>query len=868
MVCLVDSLCRSADLACGDIPAQQEALKISLRCGLWDIADKVCEENPELSKELAAARSMAAENIEENMVPFAEYVRKGREQGRRRPSLARRLAQKVCCCCSSSRADADLGDEDGRDLDAAVARERGGSRGRGSGCFACFRGRGAKDEGGQTSKSKDWGAGVDEAGRPVPPAGLLARICFPCAAFGAVCAPYYTETREKLVRLRNLYPLVALAQGVAMVWLSRHDLSRSTFDARSQMKLHDGGKQVVVEVPESNWTVPLVLSRQLVGLAAVFAMWVCWERQRYYRQLVSSPRLMQLGMLLLAVGNGAMFLHLQYHLRWHFTPVQGETWECVYYTCRSAAIGILCFGVKRSWWDLMTLVVVPATALVYLMAPLALRFVVFVVQMPLAAMLALKLFRCFQDVRLLLVPAFLVMIHMGLSCMLLFVHSVLLVVLRDLLADVVGCLLLCLCIWIIPSTIEWVEDEELADLQGIGDAETARQELDKVRVQHRVPKGYETLYEVNKARQDAKRLKELLTGHNPDMFAQLNRVYTPDLLGSDRGEVPTSPLTIEQRRADLYAMRGDILDTNRGGFDYSAFGAAKRSTPKPLGANSRFSDAPGKSIAQMDPRRSLDSSRAPSVASAGSVDLDVSGVSHLWRSPATPRSQAGGTTSHAQALSHAPHGRERSYSQMSDSSRASEGGMSASSASSSLFAGTSQGQPAAPRAVPDGFAIQLDKLPQEGRQLVLKESLREQVRQRASLAQAASPSSWGPAEEALRRNDSAMGGGSPGTVAGKAYEGRATPNGRPKKSPGGGRGNKPPPDAGPPLSSAGWGSLIKPAAPVAAPNAPALAALGASPQLGVIPLHFAGEDDAKSVASVSSVGGSLGTTLRRDFGFP
>ena len=35
------------------------------------------------------------------------------------------------------------------------------------------------------------------------------------------------------------------------------------------------------------------------------------------------------------------------------------------------------------------------------------------------------------------------------------------------------------------------------------------------------------------------------------------------------------------------------------------------------------------------------------------------------------------------------------------------------------------GNPQAPRAVPDGFAIQLDKLPQEGRKFVLKESLRQ-----------------------------------------------------------------------------------------------------------------------------------------------
>jgi hypothetical protein len=67
---------------------------------------------------------------------------------------------------------------------------------------------------------------------------------------------------------------------------------------------------------------------------------------------------------------------------------------------------------------------------------------------------------------------------------------------RELLSDVVGCLLFCLCIWVIPGTIEWVEDEELADLQGVGDAETQLEELETVRLKHRVPTGYETLYEV------------------------------------------------------------------------------------------------------------------------------------------------------------------------------------------------------------------------------------------------------------------------------------------------------------------------------------------------------------------------------------
>ena len=53
--------------------------------------------------------------------------------------------------------------------------------------------------------------------------------------------------------------------------------------------------------------------------------------------------------------------------------------------------------------------------------------------MPLAALLATKLYRVFQDVRLLLVPAFLVLLHMSMSCLLLWLKSALLVVVRDLL---------------------------------------------------------------------------------------------------------------------------------------------------------------------------------------------------------------------------------------------------------------------------------------------------------------------------------------------------------------------------------------------------------------------------------------------------
>jgi hypothetical protein len=783
---------------------------------------------------------------QENLVPFAEYVRKGREKRLRSVPLATKIARTICCCGAAPEADDD-------DIDAALARERAQSKGLWSRCFS----RGKEDDGGQAAKSRDWGAGVDD--RLAPPTGVLGRVCFPCFVVVAVCAPYYRELREKLVRLRNVYPLFGMAQALGMVVISRQDLSAVSFDERSDMRPTADGTQVRIAVPENNWTLPLHLSRQLVCMVALFAMWVCWERQRYYRQLVSSPALMQAGLLLINVSSVALFAHLHYVLEWHYVVAQ-DAYDCAYYACHSAGIGLLCFGVKRSWWDLMSLVIVPATALVYLETGPDLRWAVYLLQTPLAAMLALKLFRVFQDVRLLLVPAFLVLLHLGFSCLLLYLHSTLIVILRDLLGDVVGCLLLCLCIWVIPGTIEWVEDEDLADLQGVGDAETAREQLEKIREKRRVPKGYETLYEVNKARQDAERLKELVSGQNPDMYAELQNLYSrsSSRAASVQSRNSAAPLPLEQRRGDLAALRSSVLESNGAAFDYASFGAP----PRP---NSHFSDAPGKSLAQTDPRRSRDFSRPPShassVASAAAVELDVSAVSHLWRSPVTPR--VGGAASAAEVSpghGHTPHvllGRERSYSQMSVSSQGSAAS-AASHHSHHSHAAYSQapsaappppsapGNPQAPRAVPDGFAIQLDKLPQEGRKFVLKESLRQDAALDASGARfAPSPAaSLGPAERDLRRNDSAM-----SSASSPPRSSRATPNGRPKKSPGAGRGYAPPPPGmppgtprtGPPMSSAGWGMLMH--------RTPGPDAADYGSRAGSV----SGDDDAMSVASVSSV---------------
>jgi hypothetical protein len=76
---------------------------------------------------------------------------------------------------------------------------------------------------------------------------------------------------------------------------------------------------------------------------------------------------------------------------------------------------------------------------------------------------------------------------------------------------------------------------------------------------------------------------------------------------------------------------------------------------------------------------------------------------------------------------------------------------------------------------------------------------------------------------------------------------RATPNGRPKKSPGAGRGNVPPPPApgairaGPPMSNVGWGTLIN-----RSPGPD-------GPEYGSRQGSVSGDDDAMSVASASSV---------------
>ena len=120
---------------------------------------------------------------QENLVPFAEYVRKGREQRHRSVPLTTKIARTICCCRAAPEVDDD-------DIDAALAQERAQDK---PSCWRCLA-RGEEDKGqatNQAAKSKDWGAGVDD--RLARPTGVLGKVCFPCFVVAAVCAPHYRQ---------------------------------------------------------------------------------------------------------------------------------------------------------------------------------------------------------------------------------------------------------------------------------------------------------------------------------------------------------------------------------------------------------------------------------------------------------------------------------------------------------------------------------------------------------------------------------------------------------------------------------------------------------------------------------------------------
>ena len=74
------------------------------------------------------------------------------------------------------------------------------------------------------------------------------------------CAQWYALVREKVVRLRNAYPLLAIGEAVGMLLASLEHLSRASFDTRSELAPDSAGKQNRVVAPEHNWVLPLLLS--------------------------------------------------------------------------------------------------------------------------------------------------------------------------------------------------------------------------------------------------------------------------------------------------------------------------------------------------------------------------------------------------------------------------------------------------------------------------------------------------------------------------------------------------------------------------------------------------------------------------------
>eukprot|EP00281_Chroomonas_sp_CCMP1168_P025449 CAMPEP_0206226332 /NCGR_PEP_ID=MMETSP0047_2-20121206/8044_1 /ASSEMBLY_ACC=CAM_ASM_000192 /TAXON_ID=195065 /ORGANISM="Chroomonas mesostigmatica_cf, Strain CCMP1168" /LENGTH=129 /DNA_ID=CAMNT_0053649431 /DNA_START=92 /DNA_END=478 /DNA_ORIENTATION=+ len=101
---------------------------------------------------------------------------------------------------------------------------------------------------------------------------------------------------------------------------------------------------------------------------------------------------------------------------------------------------------------------------------------VYALQLPVWVLLSARLYSAFQDLRMLLVPAFLVAAHLGLSCLLLYTNSVIFHVLRDIIGTIAASVLLSLLVWTLPGAIEWVGDDEMTDLQAIADVEPLNRE--------------------------------------------------------------------------------------------------------------------------------------------------------------------------------------------------------------------------------------------------------------------------------------------------------------------------------------------------------------------------------------------------------
>ena len=210
---------------------------------------------------------------------------------------------------------------------------------------------------------------------------------------------------------------------------------------------------------------------------------------------------------------------------------------------------------------------------------------------------------------------------------------------------------------------------------------------------------------MNKARQDGLRLQELMTGQNPDMYLELQRVYSDGEALSRTGSFDSRAGSVQSRSS----MGGGARSTSS-----ADFGALPGANSHNTGANSNNSvqpshvpPPPATQFVRNSRSRSRDSlagTRANSAASAGAVDLDVSGVRDEWRSAITPRPG-----------SFAQQQQQQDTSAYLPPPPPAGGGLSRSGG---------EGVPSPPQAVPDGFAIQLDMLPDPKRGYVLKEEVR------------------------------------------------------------------------------------------------------------------------------------------------
>ncbi|KAJ1492889.1 hypothetical protein T484DRAFT_1880346 [Baffinella frigidus] len=279
----------------------------------------------------------------------------------------------------------------------------------------------------------------------------------------------WRKAREEFLRLRLAYPLLGLAQVFTMLILASPFLSEATFNAVSTTRGLTGtaeASEAIVTQPERNWTLPLIVARVMVAVASTMGLWILWERQRYYRQLVSSVHLMQVGALMTVTANICQFVHISQVLQFDFV-VAASTPDGLYHVLRMLGITLISAGVRISVWDLIPFMASVSAGVVYFSAP-DLALLVYFLQVPGAGLLAFNFFRAFQDMRLVLVPVGLCLVHAALSALLVvlcLVHaalSALLVAtnnvafhtLRDVLGDTAGWLLFGLSVRVVPKAIE------------------------------------------------------------------------------------------------------------------------------------------------------------------------------------------------------------------------------------------------------------------------------------------------------------------------------------------------------------------------------------------------------------------------------